>query len=94
MLAARPEDTPEIDDSHAVQLELGHRRGAGGCSTDDLYEIETPGEMLVPLMLARMVKRDPLPGSRVDGGGVRVLGVVAALTRVGEVGEPRLPAFR
>ncbi len=79
------EYAPQIDNAHAVELQLLDRCPPGGTHAQDQQEIWIPGEMIRPQMLTRMVKRDGLTGDSIKRVNTNVFATVAPLARQSEI---------
>lgn len=74
------ENFAQIDHADAIQLQSEKGRAACRRQADDEREVPIPGEMLVPILAARMKKRDVLFGQWINSFSLDVLMIVAALT--------------
>lgn len=85
MLVDEQQQLALVHDAAAIQVKGRDGRAANGCEADQQSEIIAPREMLVPVVLARMKKRDNSLGEQVNGSGLVVLDIVAALAGAREV---------
>lgn len=79
------QDAPQVDDALAIQIQRRDGGASGGRQPDQREAIRTPGEMLVPVVSARMEERNEFLADRINGVCLIVFFVVAALTSQREV---------
>jgi hypothetical protein len=85
MFANEQQELALVHDAFAIQVQLRNRSAANRGETDHHCVVIAPGEMLVPIVFARMKERDCFPAERVNGGGLVVLEIVTALASSREV---------
>lgn len=90
------QDAPQVDDALAIQIQRRHGGACGGRQALQGEAIRTPGEMLVPVVSARMKERDSFLADRVNGVRLIIFFVVTTLTSEREVvgGGGAAPRFR
>jgi hypothetical protein len=85
VFADQQQQPPLIDGADSVQVQLRDRGAASRGQADDERAVFAPGEVLVPVMIARVEERDGFACERVEGVRLVVLEVVAPLAGAGEV---------
>ena len=73
------------DERRPVEVECHHGRAAGWRSPNDPRAIGGPGEVLLPVLQARVEKSTKLPGQRINGRGASTLMLVALGAREPEI---------
>lgn len=79
------QDASQVDDALAIQIQRRNGGASGGCQPDQGEAIGTPGEMLVPVIAARMKKGNGLFAHWINGMRLVVLFVVTTLTSQREI---------
>lgn len=85
MFADEQQEFALIDDARSIQIQLGDSRAANRCQANQQGEIVAPGEMLMPIVLARAKQRDQFTAERINGGGLVVFVIVTALAGAREI---------
>lgn len=85
MQTVTDQDAPQVDDALAIQIQRRNGGASGGRQALQGEAIRTPGEMLVPVVAARVKERDDFLADRINGVRLIVFFVVAALTSQREI---------
>ncbi len=85
MLPRAAEEPSEIHHLRSVEMQRHDGGASGGAHAHEKGEVVTPGEVIPPALMARMVKRNHLAARRIAPRDLIVLVIIAALTREREV---------
>jgi hypothetical protein len=85
MLAGGREDSPEVDQLGAVEMERRHGGPAGRGKADDERRVLIPREMFAPPLSARMEQRGGAPGRRIESLGMVIFMIITSPARQGQV---------
>lgn len=85
MFADEQQEFALIDDAHPIQIQLGDGRAANRCQANHQGEIVAPGEMLVPIVLARVKQWDRFTAERINRRGLVIFVIVTSLAGAREI---------
>ena len=68
---------PGLDEKGVVELQSDHSRTANRCQAEDMRPINTPGKVLVPVLLAQIEQWDSLASERIGGVSARSFVAIA-----------------
>ncbi len=81
MFAGERHHLSQIDDAFTIQVQPFDGDTSGWCQADEQCAVGVPGEVLMPVVFARMIERNGLPGGWINRASFVVLGAVTTLTR-------------